>query len=74
MTPDQLKMAMAVLELSVRELSEVTNLSPGTIMRLRYGEAVNLTSHTIVRNYLVDKGVDFIDATDEHEATIAIRR
>jgi hypothetical protein len=74
MTPDQLKMAMAVLELSVRDLADILNLSPGTIMRLRYGEAVNLTSHTIVRNYLVDHDVDFIDPTDEHEATIAIRR
>jgi hypothetical protein len=74
MTPDQVKMAMAVLELTVRELATITNLSPGTIMRLRFGAIVSSESRTIVKNYLSDQGVDFIDPTNEHEATIAIRR
>jgi hypothetical protein len=74
MTPDQVKMAMAVLELSVRELATVTNLAPGTIMRMRYGENVSVANATVVKAYLSDHDIDFIDATETREATIAVRR
>jgi len=74
MTPDQIKMAMAVLELSVRDLANATNLAPGTIMRMKYGEGTVLGNREIVRAYLLEQGIDFIDCTDTHESTVAVRR
>jgi hypothetical protein len=74
MTPDQVKMAMAVLGISVRSLAHIVQLSPGTVMRIKFGDSVTTPNVKIVYDYFVEQGIIFIEPTNECEATIAVRR
>ncbi|POF63247.1 hypothetical protein KMAL_11550 [Novacetimonas maltaceti] len=60
MTPEQCKMARAGLNLGVRELAELAQVSTNTITRLERGESLYPRTVEAIRAALEDAGVEFI--------------
>lgn len=61
MTPQQCRMARAALDLGMRELAELADVSPSTLVRLERGDALHPRTTQFVRGVLEAAGVDFID-------------
>ena len=59
-TPAQCRMARAALELGVRDLAELANVSPNTIARLERGESLYARTLETVRAALEAAGAEFI--------------
>ncbi len=57
----QCKMARAALDLGVRELAEIAEVSPNTIARLERGEVLHLRTRKYIRAALELQGVSFIE-------------
>jgi hypothetical protein len=74
MTAEQLRMAMAMVRLTVNELAERSGISRGSIMRMTNGLPVTHASRTVVRLYLEGEDVVFIECTDNLSETVARRR
>jgi transcriptional regulator with XRE-family HTH domain len=60
-SPAQCRMARAALQLGVRELAELANVSPNTIARLERGESLYPRTLDSVRAALEAAGVEFIE-------------
>lgn len=60
MTPEQCRMARAGLGLGVRDLAELADVAPSTIMRLEHGEGLYARTVDAIRRALEDAGVEFI--------------
>lgn len=74
MNAHQLRMAMAMLELTVKELSERSGVSRGTIMRLTAGLPVVASNLKVVKSFLETEDIVFIEATGHFDSTVARRR
>jgi len=74
MTAEQLRMAMAMLDLTVRELAARARVAPNTVMKMMKGRGVQYTSRTVVKLWLESEGLVFIDATETLTETVARRR
>lgn len=61
-TSAQCRMARAALELGVRDVASLAQVSPNTIARLERGESMNLRTLMKVRAALEAAGVVIIDA------------
>jgi transcriptional regulator with XRE-family HTH domain len=59
-TPVQCRMARAALELGVRDLAELANVSPNTVARFERGEALYERTVEALRAALTSAGVEFI--------------
>ena len=55
-------MARAALELGVRDLARMANVSPNTIARLERGETLHTRTLAYIRGALEAEGVAFVDA------------
>lgn len=60
MTGAQCRMARAALQLGVRDLAELSKVSPGTIVRLEAGDELKERTVDAVRSALEAAGVIFI--------------
>lgn len=60
MTPEQCRMARAGLNLGVRELAELAQVSTNTITRLERGESLYPRTVEAIRAALETAGVEFI--------------
>ncbi len=61
LTAQQCKMARAALDLGVRDLAEIAEVSPNTIARLERGERLHLRTLKYLRGALELQGVSFVD-------------
>jgi transcriptional regulator with XRE-family HTH domain len=57
----QCRMARAALDLGVRELAKIADVSPNTVARLERGEALHARTQAFIRGALEAEGVVFID-------------
>jgi len=73
MSREQLLAAMAVLEVSIPDLSDATGLSESTIKRMRSRGGGHVAHWQAAKAWLELEGVVFIEATSAHEATAALR-
>ena len=60
MKPIQCKMARVALELGVRDLAKIADVSPNTIARLERGEKMRLATTAKICAALENAGVEFI--------------
>ena len=60
MTPEQLRMARAALQLGVRELAELADVTPNTISRIENGHDAMASTLEKIRTALENEGVQFI--------------
>lgn len=60
MTPAQCRMARAALQLGVREIAALAEVSPNTIARLERGESLYPRTVEAIRAALESAGVEFI--------------
>ena len=60
MTPEQLRMARAALQLGVRELAELADVTPNTISRIENGHDAMAPTLEKIRTALENEGVQFI--------------
>lgn len=74
MNAEQLRMALAMLEITVQDLAGRAGVSRGTIMRMTAGLAVMPANRAVIKSFLEGEDVVFIEATDYFNATIARRR
>jgi hypothetical protein len=72
MTTLQIRLAMLLTGATVRELATVFNCPISTIQRAKYDER-NTILRIALNTWFKRKGVVFIDATDDYEATVAKR-
>lgn len=61
-TPIQCRMARAALDLGVRDLAKIADVSPNTIARLERGEALHSRTLAFIQGALEAQGVTFIPA------------
>jgi transcriptional regulator with XRE-family HTH domain len=61
-TEYQCRMARAALELGVRDLAKIADVSPNTIARLERGEALHSRTLAFIRGALEAQGITFIEA------------
>lgn len=61
LTARQCKMARAALDLGVRDLAEIADVSPNTVARLERGENLHLRTRKYLRAALELQGVTFVD-------------
>ena len=74
LTGDQLRMARALLRLSMRETAKLSGIDPSTIVRIEAGEKAYRLTLDRLREVLEAKGVRFIPALEgDHEAGVALR-
>ena len=73
-TGDQIRMARALLRLSLRDLSELTETDKNTISRIEGGGGAYAATLRLLRNACESRGVLFIDPVEGvHEATVALK-
>jgi len=60
----QCRMARAALELGVRDLAQLADVSPNTVARLERGEALHARTQAFIRGALEAEGVSFMDPGD----------
>jgi transcriptional regulator with XRE-family HTH domain len=60
MTAEQCRMARAALQLGVRELANLAEVSPATITRLERGDGLHVRTIAAVRTALERAGVELI--------------
>ena len=60
MTPEQLRMARAALQLGVRELAALAGVTPNTISRIENGHDAMASTLEKIRTALETEGVQFI--------------
>lgn len=61
LTAEQCRMARAAVQLGIRELAQLANVSPNTISRLERGENLHDRTLDVIRAALEDAGVVFIE-------------
>lgn len=61
LTSQQCKMARAALDLGVRDLAEIADVSPNTVARLERGENMHRRTRKYLRAALEREGVAFLD-------------
>ena len=59
-TPEQCRMARAALDIGVRDLAKISDVSPNTIARLERGDKLHTRTLDYIRGALEAKGVIFI--------------
>lgn len=74
MTATQLRMAMAMLDLTVRELAARAGVATNTVTKMMKGRGVQYTSRTVVKLWLESEDIVFIEPVDGLSETIARRR
>ncbi len=73
-TGEQIRMARALLKLSVRDLSDLTEIDKGTISRIENGGGAQIGTLHRLRSLCEDQGVLFIDPVEGvHKATVAFK-
>lgn len=60
MTPEQCRMARAALNLGVRDVAKLADVSTNTITRLERGEQLKDSTVQAVRSVLETAGIEFI--------------
>ncbi len=74
-TPLQARLARAALNLSLRDLADLTGLSRNTITRFELGQgAVHSANTARLQDVFEQRGVVFIAADEVGEATVRLRR
>lgn len=73
MTPLQLKLARAALGLGIRQLADMADVAPSTIVRFEAGGATQRRTVDHLRAIVESRGVIFIDADEGGSATIRLR-
>ena len=61
-TPQQSRMARAALDMGVRELAKLADVSPNTVARLERGERLHRRTHDYIRGVFEAAGVAFISS------------
>jgi predicted transcriptional regulator len=65
LTPQQCRMARAALELGVRDLAQIADVSPNTIARLEAGEKMHRRTLDFVKGVLETEGIVFINSEEK---------
>lgn len=68
----QFKMARVGLNLTVRELADISNLNKATIVRIESGMSVRVSTAKAVRDELEAKGARFLSDAEGEELFVAI--
>lgn len=74
MTAEQLRMAMALTDVTIDGVARHSGVSRGTVMRITKGLKVIASNRNAVKSYMESLGVIFIEPTDYFAATVAERR
>jgi transcriptional regulator with XRE-family HTH domain len=73
-TGDQIRMARALLKLSIRDLSEITEIDKNTISRIEGGGGAFAATLRLLRSACESRGVLFLNPVEGvHEATVALK-
>jgi transcriptional regulator with XRE-family HTH domain len=64
MLPVQCKMARTALDLGIRELADLANVSSNTVSRFEAGEELKPRTIALIRAALEASGVEFIDGDE----------
>ena len=74
MTPAQLRMARALLQLGIRELAEKAGVDKMSVQRIESGRRAHPPTMAKIREALVAEGIVFIGAVEPfHAETVAMR-
>lgn len=74
LTGDQLRMARALLRLSMRETAKISGIDPSTIVRIEAGENAYRLTLERLQQVLEERGALFIPASEgKHEPGVALR-
>jgi transcriptional regulator with XRE-family HTH domain len=67
-------MSRALLRLSMKAMAKISDIDPGTVIRIENGENAHKLTLQRLREELEARGVVFIDPVDGvHEATVALK-
>jgi transcriptional regulator with XRE-family HTH domain len=74
LTGAQLRMGRALLRLSMKAMAKLSDIDPGTVIRIESGENAHKLTLQRLREELEARGVICLDAVEGvHEATVALR-
>lgn len=73
-TGDQLRMARALLRLTMRELARLCDIDQGTVVRVEAGAGAHKLTLQRLRQVLEERGVRFIPSREgDHEPGVALK-
>lgn len=74
MTPAQLRMARALLQLGIRELADKAGVDKMSVQRIESGRRAHPPTMAKIKAALIEEGIVFLGAVEPlHEETVALR-